>query len=170
MREVILHGDKAAGRVALVDDEDYEMVSGYRWYVDEYQRGSGLKVGPYAVSVVNRAGPGEPRKQSTIRMHKLITGWRETDHADHNGLNNQRSNLRPAEGRNQRNSRKGPGTSSAYKGVSWYAPTNRWVAQISRGYKKIYLGYFADEKAAALAYDAAARELFGEFACTNFEP
>ena len=35
MKEIRLHGAKAAGRVALVDDEDYDLVMAYRWRVWE---------------------------------------------------------------------------------------------------------------------------------------
>jgi hypothetical protein len=34
--------------------------------------------------------------------------------------------------------------------------------------KKIFIGYFDDETAAARAYDAKAKELYGEFAALNF--
>jgi hypothetical protein len=100
-------------------------------------------------------------------MHTLLTGWPIIDHANHNGLDNQRHNLRPGVGRNQRNARPWTVSTSRYKGVSWFAQTERWRAQIRVGGKKTHLGYFHDEVAAARAYDDAARAAFGEFAVLN---
>ena len=44
----------------------------------------------------------------------------------------------------------------------------RWYAQITVSYQVRYLGSFADEVAAARAYDAAALEAWGPFARLNF--
>ena len=53
-----------------------------------------------------------------------------------------------------------------YKGV--VRSRNGWVARIGHEREVRYLGYFATEEDAARAYDAAARELRGEFARLNF--
>jgi hypothetical protein len=163
MRTIPLHGPKAAGRVALVDDGDYALVMAYRWNVLERDRPGRHPIGPYATSNL-------PDYGTTILMHKLITGWPRTDHADHNGLNNQRSNLRPASrSQNGQNSRKQAGaSSSAYKGVSWDPVNGRWLARICVAGVQRNLGRHETERSAACAYDAAAREAFGEFACLNF--
>jgi len=76
------------------------------------------------------------------------------------GLNNQ--NRRP-----QRTCR-GIVCSSRYKGVSLHKATGRWRAMITLNRRTRSLGLFAREIDAALAYDAAARELFGEYARPNF--
>lgn len=160
MKEVPLGGEKAAGRVALIDDEDYDLISSYRWRVWERPRSDRrIACGPYAVT----GGPG-----SFVQMHKLLTGWPMTDHIDRDGLNNQRSNLRPAtNAQNQRNRGPNAGGSSRYKGV-WRAPCHgKWRAEIRADGKRRYLGYFASEEEAALVYNAAATELFGEFAWLN---
>jgi hypothetical protein len=100
-------------------------------------------------------------------MHKLLTGWPQTDHVDHNGLNNQRYNLRPAtDSQNRANQRPSRPRISAFKGVT--PRYGRWAAQIKVGGRHVSLGVYGTEAEAALAYDAAARHYFGEYACPNF--
>ena len=167
MRTVVLHGAKAAGRVARVSDRDYELVSQYRWWVWEIKREGRRPNGPYAVTQIKLPDG----RRVTVFMHKMITGWPRTDHENHDGLDNQRGNLRPAtsvqNGQNSRpNIRQG---SSQHKGVYWYGRrNNQWFARIRHNGKQIHLGGFRNEKDAALAYDAAARELHGPFAVLNF--
>ena len=163
MKIVPLGGAKAAGRVALVDDEDYDLVMQYRWNLLEKVRRSvhGLDL------VYARSHEGRNADRRTLLMHKLLTGWAETDHVDHNGLNNQRHNLRDAtKTQNRANQRLGSGYYSQFKGVSLAHRDcpSRWRAYICGR----HLGTFHSEVEAALAYDAAARVTFGEFAQTNF--
>lgn len=154
--EIPLHGRVADSRVARVDAEDYELVSAYRWVA--YQVGT---VGPYAVTY-------EARHRRGVYMHKMITGWPMTDHINHDGLDNRRQNLRPAtHAQNNRNQRPKLGGTSEFKGVRWFAARGKWIVQI-RGEGKRHVGCFTSEIAAALAYDAAARERFGDYACLNF--
>jgi len=143
--------------VALVDDGDYDLVMRYRWNAIE-QPGQGCA---YALTN-DPAGPSR-----SLHMHTLITGWAQVDHRDHNGLNNQRANLRPAtHSQNLGNQRKRRGTASRYKGVT---PCKRsWQARIRVNGKQTHLGTYGTEEEAARAYDAAARRAFGEFACLNF--
>jgi hypothetical protein len=159
VKTVPLHGKKAAGRVALVDDEDYDLVMRHRWWVWEIPE---KNQGPYAMARIGE-GRGAPRGS----MHRLITGWPLTDHENHDGLDNRRGNLRPATHQqnlcNQRPIRR---RSSRYKGVQ--PRDGRWAAKIKVNGKQLYLGRYDDEMDAALAYDTAARSHFGEFACPNF--
>jgi hypothetical protein len=169
MRTVPLYGKKAAGRVALVDGEDYDLVMQYRWNVWQPAAEPGQRQeGPYAITNI-RVNDGQRHRQRSVRMHTLITGWRLVDHQDHNGLNNQRSNLRLAtSGENARNARTRVGSkTSQYKGVSRHK-SRGWVAYIVMEGRRRHLGYFGSEVEAAYAYDAAARELHGKFACPNF--
>lgn len=171
MREIPLYGRLARGRLALVDDQDYALVMAYRWNVIEPRR-HGHAYGPYA-----QAGAllpdGRRDRGRAILMHKLITGYPRTDHVDHNGLNNQRSNLRPATGaQNNGNRRKLRQKSSRFKGVCWYtdprtATAGWWRATITLDNRQASLGYHATEEDAARAYNRAAREAFGEFAEYN---
>lgn len=159
MKTVPLGGKKAAGRVAFIDDGDCELVSRYRWNVWEYKGR-----GPYARTTDSR--------NRVILMHKLITGYARTDHANGNGLDNRRSNLRRATGQeNSRNTRARSGASSHFKGVSYVKARNQWAAYIivrMNPRQRIFLGYFDIEEEAARAYDMAAVEHFGEFAWLNF--
>lgn len=106
-------------------------------------------------------------------MHRFILGAQAgqfVDHIDGNGLNNSRGNLRLTDATgNARNMRKqvNPNLSSSFKGVSYHSSAKKWEASIHAKNKKKYLGVFPTEKQAALAYNQAARELFGEFALLN---
>lgn len=165
------------GYVVLVDDADYDLVASYRWTAARNKYGT-----IYAQTEVELdewiETPGKRdarrRKRHTIRMHRLIMSATdpkvEVDHEDHNGLNNQRFNLRKCKhARNQQNRQKpARPTSSKYKGVSLRKDRGKWRAEIMVDGKQIVLGLHADEDAAARAYDTAARKYFGEFAHLNF--
>jgi hypothetical protein len=124
----------------------------------------GHRSGPYARATVYAHG-----KTTALFMHALIAGYPRPDHIDGNGLNNQRSNLRPATaGQNNANKRKRLSATSRYLGVCWSPNQERWRARIYRDGTNRHLGYFDSEVDAALAYDTAAREMFGEYARPNF--
>lgn len=96
-----------------------------------------------------------------------------TDHINHDGLDNQRSNLRSVVQRqNSANQRKrshvnGLATSSRFKGVGWHGQQCIWRADIQVNGVRKCLGTFASETDAARAYNKAAVEAFGDYACLN---
>jgi hypothetical protein len=104
-------------------------------------------------------------------MHREIMGAAEgqvVDHINHDGLDNRRCNLRVcSHAENVRNQRGQRGRSSGYKGVSRDRRLGKWRAQIWHNGKHTYLGLFESEAAAARAYNAKARDLFGAFAYLN---
>lgn len=158
MREIILSN----GAIALVDDEDYERVAALRW--------SQLPHG-YAKSHLVSRVDGR-RVDKGIYMHRLVLDAKpgqQVDHINHDRLDNRRCNLRFCNfSQNQANrSPQWPHRrSSKYKGVS-RAP-RAWIAGISAGGHTRHIGSFLSEEDAARAYDAAAREAYGEYAVLNF--
>jgi hypothetical protein len=157
--EIVLYGDKAADRVALVDPADELLVAEYRWFVWEFPE---RNWGPYPVAHIGH-GRGAPTKL----MHQLLTGFRLCDHHNHNGLDCRRRNLRVVTRRqNLWNQQPIRGGTSQYKGVS--SKRSRWRARITIGGRQVSLGSYMEEIDAAIAYDIAASEAFGEYACLNF--
>jgi hypothetical protein len=93
----------------------------------------------------------------------------QVDHRNRSRLDNRRCNLRVCTSEeNTHNSSKPCTNRSGFKGVSWHRKGQKWQAHIRANRRNMYLGLFSDVEDAALAYDAAAREHHGEFACVNF--
>ena len=162
MREVTLITRKPEyqGLVALVDDEDYERVTGdddrgrpLRWNI--YQSDRGTRYAQATDAIVD--GHRNPN------MHRLILNIlndpsKETDHRNHDGLDNQRCNIRACtQSQNNQNARKCKSTSSIYRGIAWHKLAQKWEAYITYDGKRHYLGLFLFEVEAAQAYDAAAK-------------
>ena len=143
--------------VALVDDEDYEELSKYKWFVI-YNN--------CMIYAVKSIGYGNRS------MHSYLLSKKEgyvRDHKDGNGLNNQKDNLRYAtSSQNQFNRKKqNRPTSSKYKGVNFNKSNKNWYVRIAINGKRICLGAFINETNAALAYNEAARKYHGEYAKLN---
>lgn len=145
------------GLVAVIDDDDVELVQPYSW------RALKGRHTHYAMR-----GSAD-RDAAPLYMHSVISGYRLTDHINGNGLDNRRANLRPAtETQNLANQRKRGGGSSQFKGVTWDRDRNLWLAQIQVGGRNRSLGRHRSEEDAARAYDDAARDAFGQYAAINF--
>lgn len=146
------------GYVAIVDDADYDAVVAIGPWVASVQKGARLV---YAIRSSRGDGP--------ILLHRFLTGWPLTDHINNDGLDNRRSNLRPAtHAQNMWNQRPNRNTASGFKGVHQSNRSGRWRARLRKGDADYHLGYYDTAREAALAYDEAARRLFGEFARPNF--
>lgn len=150
------------GRVALVDDEDFERLNQFKWCAH--------KIGNsyYAARHLDR--------KHLIGMHRQILNVSiglVVDHINGDGLDNRRKNLRLCtHAQNLWNTRKHrrKTTTSRFIGVSWWTIGKIWRAVIWANGKQILIGSFHSEQDAAKAYDIKAKEIRGEFAVLNFPP
>lgn len=148
----------SAGKVALIDESDQEMLSAWKWSYD----GRG-----YAF----RTSRKHEGKRRTIYLHRVVMGAQPGEVVDHiNGdtLDNRRSNLRITNYSHNLQNRRVISGRSRFLGVHPDRETKRYVAQIRPpGGKTTHLGSFVSEVDAAKAYDHAALFLYGPHAGTN---
>jgi len=139
--------------VALIDEEDWELVSRYSWSLSTDKK--------YAINGGNN-----------LLMHRLILGITDSrikvDHQNGDGFNNHKYNLRIAtDSQNGANQTKAKSNTSGFKGVSFDKISGKWYSHIRYNYKKYHLGCFKTKAEAAAAYNKKAIELFGDFAKLN---
>lgn len=153
-RQIPLSGKKGDGLFALIDDTDFEELSQYKWYI--------MPTG----YIVRKT---QTRKGVNVYMHRQILNPPQDaviDHKNGNRADNRRCNLRiTTQAKNLQNAAPRKNKTSRYKGVMW--SEGQWRAKIQIDGTQIELGYFATQHEAALAYNRAAKELFGEFARPN---
>lgn len=144
------------GLVAIVDAADFASVGQFKW--------SAAKRGKtwYAV----RRKRMLDGKIVVVYLHReLFPGVPRLDHRNGNGLDNRRHNLRPANAAQNIWNTSAPAKpkTSRFKGVH-RSKAGRWISQIRANNKVHTVGSFDTEEEAAVAYEAAAQRLHGEFA------
>lgn len=144
------------GVVAFVDDVDLALVRDRPWR---------------AIKAPNTTYVGTGVGPDRVLLHRLILAAPVgvlVDHADGDGLNNRRSNIRLCSHmENMRNRAKRAPATSPFKGVVGTAQRGGWQVEIVAAKTRLRLGVFESEHDAARAYDRAARLMFGRFARTN---
>ena len=99
----------------LVDDADYERLSGYRWYLN---RG-------YVVRWESERRDDGSYKTINVLMHRDLTGCpdgMQVDHINHDRLDNRRSNLRiVTNAQNHQNRRRNPSRGAVHDKGKWAA-------------------------------------------------
>lgn len=165
------------GKVALVDDEDFEYLNKWKWHAKKDKHTF------YAQRTI-----WDKNHSKSIKMHRVILNLNDADgfcadHIDRNGLNNQKINLRKCsfiENMCNRVKQKNSKSTSKYKGVSLFVSRNyskkklmyiygepKFIARIGIGNSVFRIGTFETEEAAAIAYNEAAKKYHGEFAALN---
>lgn len=137
------------GKYALVDDEDYDRVMEYNWY---------LTKGGYAYN------------RNMGYMHRFIMNTpdgMQTDHINGTKYDNRRKNLRVCTSQENTWNSKSVGATSSFKGVAWDREQKKWRAQITINGKPKKIGRFEHEEEAARAYNEVAKEYRKTFAKLN---
>ena len=164
MREIPL----TKGKVALVDDEDHEELSKYKWHAICPGNGTRKGKGFYAI----RRMYIDTKTAKFVYMHQHLMGTEAMfDHVNGNGLDNQRKNLREAThsqnmcnvGKRKHNGK----ASSQFIGVS-LNHRGKWEVSVSIHGRRVFRETFPTEIAAAIARDCQARLHQGPFARLNF--
>ncbi len=145
------------GKVALVDDEDYEYLNQWKWFAHKHPR-------VFYAERTDHSGV----KDKTILMHRLIMKTPkglQVDHIDHDGLNNQKHNMRNCTLKQNTQNKRAYGKIK-YSGVT---SNNGYIrSSITIDGKYQHLGMFKTEEEAARAHDVMAKKYYGEFANLNF--
>lgn len=145
------------GGHAIIDNEDYSLVSQFKWYL------------------LNKGRTKYVHNQYGQLLHRVVMkcvkgDGKVVDHKDHDGLNCQKENLRICTHKeNQRNVRSHKDSTSKYLGVCWHKKKKKFEVRVRVEGKNIRLGYFFNETEAAKAYDVAAKKHYGEFANLNYK-
>jgi hypothetical protein len=119
MPQMIIIKSKGKEVEVLIDPDDYETVSKYKWFI---------KHNNYVYTQVNR---------KTVHLHRLIINapkGLEVDHINRNPLDNRKQNLRLCT-KSQNNMNK-----EGIRGVSKFR--DKWRARIKKDGKELHLGVF----------------------------
>lgn len=146
------------GKIALVDDEDYERVNQYKWYAYFASNTIYARRRPWNKII---------KKYSVQSIHRFILNapkGMEVDHINGNGLDNRKANLRLCtRQQNCYNHRVRNTSKSGITGISWDTQTNKWRATITLNGKMINIGRFVEIEDAINARKKKAFELFSPF-------
>jgi len=161
-RSIEIIGDTALvpltkGFTAIIDANDVGKVDSWNWTA---------VVKPHTV-YAQRTVKAEDGKRASVKMHRVLLNAPdgcEVDHADGNGLNNKKSNIRIADAFGNRQNRAVPkSNTSGLKGAFFHKRDNKWMSKIVANGRSIFLGYFPDKESAHAAYQEGSKKYHGEF-------
>lgn len=147
------------GKYCVIDAADYDHVMTRGWCAARRKKDDTEYFYAVASSKVDK-----------ILMHRWLLSAKPDELVDHkNGdtLDNRRLNLRLCTKSQNAQNRHVVLAQSGFKGVI-ATKSGRWSAHITKNYRSRHIGTFDTKEEAALAYDAEAVRMFGEFANLNF--
>ena len=156
---IILKTSKGKTFEAIIDTQDFPMVSRHKWFVKIPTEGRTS----YVVSNIS-----DGKKVRSVLLHRyLLNAPKGTavDHIDNNGLNNSRKNLRLATSKLNSQNHVAAFRSNKHsrlRGVYWNKRRKVWHASMKYEGKQMHLGYFRElEDAHAMV--AISRSIFMPF-------
>lgn len=142
------------GQRSLVDPDDYEWASAFKWSALRCPRTGKFRA-------MRQARSDDGRRRTTYLSREIMGlkhgDLREVDHVNHDTLDDRRSNLRILTSDANKRWQPSRGGSSDYVGVVWDRDREMWRAQIAVKGRAINLGRYATEGAAAMARDLYVR-------------
>lgn len=130
------------GKVALIDNEDFEMVNKWKWSFN----------GSYAVRGEYLGRVDGKDKYKRIYLHRVINKTPlglETDHINKNKLDNRRKNLRSVtKGINNNNRDAYKNNLTGVSCVSFLKKLNKYRVRVTVDKKVMNLGYYSNIKEA----------------------
>lgn len=140
-------------RFFIFDHENLELISKYRWSLDENGYVLGFSNG------------------TKVKLHRLLMNPEKNkvvDHINGNPSDCRKFNLRIAtQKQNCFNQRLSKASTTGFKGVCFDKRHGKYMAHIHPNGRFKFLGYFSNPENAAIAYNNAALHYFGEYAKTN---
>jgi hypothetical protein len=153
---IIIESKKFGIKIVSIDREDLPRVSAFSWMLCPHKHTVYAK----STSTLCRVG-----------MHRLIMSFptgKVIDHFDKCGINNTKTNLKICSySQNSMRRKKSENSPCKYKGVYPTPNSTKFRASIRHNGKFIHLGYHPTQEIAAMAYNKAATQYFGEFAESN---
>lgn len=149
----------------LVDDEDYPYLNRFSWTASN----KGFDGPKLHVQMCKQRN----NKYTGIAMHELVIDLVNADAVgfkNGNPLDNRKENLFATDKAHMMQmsmKRRMKNASSKYKGLTWRKHKKYWEVRITKDFVVHYIGKFKSERQAALAYNARAKELYGEYAYQN---
>lgn len=127
------------GKFALIDEDDFDEISKYKWHADAMG---------YAVRFKKASETGSAYIRICVYMHRLVAKCpadKVVDHVNHNQSDNRKSNLEISNKSSNGLNRKGPqsNNTSGILGVNWVKDRNKWEARIKIGITTHNLGRFS---------------------------
>lgn len=146
-------------QVAIIDLIDQALVSQYKWCAAYFINTNSY----YAITKITNSNG----KNSTVRMHRLITDAQKGDIVDHkNGItmDNRNSNLRITDhSNNSKNRKMQSNNTSGHTGVNFYKDREKWTATYKKDRKQICIGFYNTKEEAIAARLAVVTVEYGEF-------